>query len=332
MKNVFRKTRVLKVVAVLTVMSFAGSSSVFATGYPVLDISNLMNAIQQLYATYDQINTAIEQVQNTYQQLENQIKQVESMNWDDLANSFSAENWSQEGGIKGAWENIGNFRNNMINATSAINSNMNLLNNVKHTLENKTVTAMGKEYSVAGLFGIGKYGQNNLLNMPASALDYVKNTGEEIAKGYAGKLTYKEKQAIMSKYGLDPENYAYVKLVEEQANSLIGELVAKGSEEWYTAQLTEAAKTNEGLMDLMQQAANSGSTMKEMQATGSIILSLKGDILNLIHGVRETGAMFATESTRQKVAEEAEKENDALNKEKRRKGYMEATGYVPEWL
>lgn len=331
MRNVFRKSKAFKVVAVLTLMSFAGSSSVFAN-YPVIDISNLMNAIQQLYATYDQINTAIEQVQNTYQQLENQIKQVESMNWDDLANSFSADNWSSEGGIKGTWENIGNFRTNMINATSAINSNMNLLNNVKHTLENKTVTAMGKQYSVAGLFGVGKYGQNNVMNLPASALDYVKNTGEEIAKGYAGKLTYKEKQAIMSKYGLDPENYAYVKLVEEQANDLVGQVFTKGSEEWYTEQLTQAAKTNEGLMNLMQEAANTGSTMKEMQATGSIILSLKGDILNLIHATRETGAMFATESTRQKVAEEARKENEKLREERKRKKYMEETGYVPSWL
>lgn len=332
MRNIFRKSKAFKAVVVLTVMSFARGYSVFATGYPVLDISNLMNAIQQLYATYDQINTAIEQAVNTYEQLQTQINNVSSMNWDDLANSFSAENWSQEGGIKGAWDNIGNFRNNMINATSAINSNLNLLNDVKNTLENKTVTAMGKQYSVAGLFGIGKYGQNNVMNLPASALDYVKNTGSEIAKGYAGKLTYKEKQAIMQKYGLDPENYAYVKLVEEQANDMVSSLFTKGSEDYYTAQLTEAAKTNDGLMSLMQEAANSGSTMKELQATGSIILSLKGDILNLIHATRETGAMFATESTREKVAEDAKKERDALKEEKRRKSYMESTGYVPEWL
>ena len=332
MKNVFRNSKFFKVVAFFTVISFAGESSVFATGYPVIDLSNLMNAIQQLYATYDQINTAIEQAVNTYEQLQTQINNVSSMNWDDLASSFSEDKWSQEGGIKGAWDNIGKFRNNMINATSAINSNLNLLNDVKHTLENKTVTAMGKQYSVAGLFGIGKYGQNNVMNLPASAYDYVKNTGQEIAKGYAGKLTYKEKQAIMNKWGLDPENYAYVKLVEEQTTDLVTSLFTKGSEDYYTAQLIEAAKTNEGLMDLMQNAADSGSTMKELQATGSIILSLKGDLLNLMHATRETGAMFATESTRQKVKEEAEKEIDASRREKRRKDYIEATGYVSEWL
>lgn len=332
MKSLFRKSKPLRVASALAAMFFAGGGSMTAQGYPVIDIAGLMNAIQQLYATYDQINSAIEQVQNTYQQLERQIKMVESMNWDDLASSFSEGNWSGEGGIKGVWENIGNFRTNMINATSAINSNLNLLNDVKHTLENKTVTAMGKQYSVAGLLGVGKYGQNNLMNLPASAWDYVKGTGKEIAEGFSGKLTYKEKQAIMNKYGLDPENYAYVKLVEEQAGSLVTKLFTTGSEEWYDAQLVKAAKTNEGLMELMQQAAESESTMKEMQATGAIILSLKGDILNLIHGVRETGAAWATESTRSKIAAEARMENEALNRERRRKSYMEATGYVPDWL
>lgn len=315
----------------LTLLSFAGSSSVFAN-YPVIDISNLMNAIQELYATYDMINTAIEQVQNTYQQLETQINSVKAMNWDDLANSFSSDNWSQEGGIKGAWDNIGNFRNNLTNATSAINSNLNLINDVKHTLENKTVTMMGKQYSVAGLFGIGKYGQNNLMNLPVSALDYVKNTGEEIAKGFEGKLTYKEKQAIMNKWGLDPENYAYVKLVEEQVTDLTQQLFSKGSQEWYTAQLEKASKTNSGLMDLMQKAADDGSMMSQFQATGALILDVKGAMLNLEQGVREIGAAWASENTRKKVEEEAKKEREALERERQRKNYMEATGYVPSWL
>jgi conjugal transfer/entry exclusion protein len=44
-----------------------------AQGYPVLDIANLMQAINTLYATYDQITATIEQVHNTYQQLQKQI-------------------------------------------------------------------------------------------------------------------------------------------------------------------------------------------------------------------------------------------------------------------
>jgi conjugal transfer/entry exclusion protein len=52
-----------------------------AQGYPVLDIANLMQAINTLYATYDQITATIEQVQNTYQQLQKQIEMVQNMDF-----------------------------------------------------------------------------------------------------------------------------------------------------------------------------------------------------------------------------------------------------------
>lgn len=317
-----------KVVAILSVMFFAGNN-IFST-INVIDIAGLMNAVNQLYAIYDNINATIEQVQNTYKQLDNQIKAAKAMNWDDLKNSFS--DWSSEDGIKGTWENIGKFRNNLTNATSAINSNLNLLNDVKYTLENKTVTTMGKQYSVAGLFGIGKYGQNTLLGLPADASEYVRKAGKEVAQGFEGTLTYAQKQAIMSKWGLDPENYAYVKLIEEQVTDLSRQLFIEGTEEWYTAKLKEAADTNDGLMDLMQKAGEDGSMMSQFQATGSLILHLKETFMNLEHGVQRTAALWATEAERKKIQEELKEEQKTMEREKERKEFMEITGRVPKWL
>ena len=329
MRNVFRKSKVFKVVAVLTVMSFAGSSSVFAN-YPVIDISNLMNAIQQLYSTYDMINTTIEQVQNTYQQLQTQINSVKSMDWDNLKDSFSEDKCSSEGGLKGAWDNIGNFRTNLTDATSVINENMNLINDVKHTLENKTVTCMGKKYTVAGLFGIGKYGQNNLLGMPLDALDYVKQQGEEIAKGYEGKLTYREKQAIMNKWGLDPENYAYVKLVEEQTNSLINDLIVEGSGEHIDAQLAKAAKNNEALLALSQNADD--SIVAGIQASAGATIELKNMCGNIWGSLQKYGAAYAEKSVEEKLRKEAEQEAKRKEIERRQQVWEDEAGFVPSWL
>lgn len=330
MKNMLIKSKLFKMMFVLINVLSLTSGRIFATGYPVFDISNLMNAIQQLYATYDEINTVIEQVQNTYQQLENQINSVKSMNWDDLASSFSEDKWSQEGGLKGAWENIGKFRDNMTNATSVINDNMNLVNDVKNTLENKTVTCMGKQYSVAGLFGIGKYGENNLLGMPLDALDYVKNTGKEIAKGYAGKLSYAEKQAIMKKWGLDPENYAYVKLVEEQTNSLITDLIIDGSHEHIDAQLAKAAQNNEALLALSQNADD--SITAGIQSSVAATIELKNLCSNMWGSLQKYGAAFATKSTEEKLRKETEKEATRKEIERREKIYKEEAGLLPSWL
>lgn len=329
MKNSYRKSKFFKILALITVMSFTGNR-VFATGYPVLDISNLIQSIEQLYAIYDQINATIEQVQNTYKQLENQINSVKSMNWDDLASSFSEENWSSEGGLKGAWDNIGNFRKNMTDATSVINDNMNLINDVKNTLENKTVTAMGKEYTVAGLFGIGKYGKNNLLGMPLDALDYVKEAGEEIAKGYAGELTYREKQAIMDKWGLDPENYAYVKLVEEQANSVINDLIIGGSGEHIDAQLAKAAKNNEALLALSQNADD--SIVAGIQASTGATIELKNMCGNIWGSLQKYGAAYAQKSVEEKLRDQVEKDTKEKEIERRRNQWKEEAGFMPSWL
>lgn len=321
--------KILRKIIALAVVVSISVSNVFAN-YPVIDISNLMNAVTQLYAIYDEVNATIEQVQNTYNQLNKQIESMKNMNWDDLQSSFDSDTWSESGGVQGAWENIGNFRTNLTNATNAINENLNIFQGVKNTLENKSVTCMGKQYSVAGLFGIGKYGQNNLMNMPAAAIDYVKNAGEEIAKGYAGKLTYKEKQDIMQKWGLSPENYAYVKLVEEQVSDITSTLITKGSDEWYTAQMTKAAENNDALLKLSNNAGE--SMVSQMQATGGMILAVKEQILNLTQGVRETGAMFAKESVRKQVQEQAEKEDEFNRRERERLEWQKQTGKVPKWL
>jgi hypothetical protein len=55
------------------------ATPVTAQGYPVLDVANLMQAINTLYAAYDQITATIEQVQNTYRQLQKQIEMVQHM-------------------------------------------------------------------------------------------------------------------------------------------------------------------------------------------------------------------------------------------------------------
>lgn len=269
--------------------------------YPVIDVSNLINAINQLYATYDQINAAIEQVQNTYQQLEKQAKAMKNMNWDNLQASFAEGNWSDN-----AWENIGNFRKNLTNATSAINDNLNLVNEIKNTLENKAVSFGGKKYSVGGLFGIGQYGENNLLNMPFNMYDYAKETGQEAIKGWTEGLTYAQKERIMRKWGLDPENYGYVKLVEEQANELIKTLITEGDESYYKALVKQIGENHQAIMDMSNAAGESYTA--QAQATTGAILALDSSINNVLFGIKQWGALFSKETTRKQVQEEAQKE------------------------
>ena len=60
-------------------------SSVFAQ-WAVLDVANLMQTIETVYQTYQEIQVAIENVQNTYKQIEQAAQQMATINFDDLQN------------------------------------------------------------------------------------------------------------------------------------------------------------------------------------------------------------------------------------------------------
>jgi conjugal transfer/entry exclusion protein len=113
------------------------SAPVFAQGYPVIDIANLMQAINTLYATYDQITAAIEQVQNTYQQLQKQIEMVQNMDWDKVGEKIGDMDVTSVDGIL-------NLRHQIKDVTKMVNANINLINNVQDTLTKRTVSFGGK--------------------------------------------------------------------------------------------------------------------------------------------------------------------------------------------
>jgi conjugal transfer/entry exclusion protein len=154
-------------------------------GLAVLDIANLMQAIDTLYATYDHITQTIEQVKNTYQQLQKQIDMVQNMNWDDLSQTIQEIDLSNPEGIL-------NFRNQLKDMGYYVNKNMNLVNNVQDTLTKKTINFGGKNYTFGGLFGFGQGGQGTtIFDLPKNIVDYVDETSGETVAGYEGKLTYR---------------------------------------------------------------------------------------------------------------------------------------------
>lgn len=320
--------KIKKIVSII-MLSFVSTGMIFAN-YPVIDISNLMNGINQLYSTYDQINAAIEQVQNTYQQLKTQIESVKNINWDDMASSFSAENWSSADGIAGAWENIGKLRKNMKDTTSKLNSNLNRINSVKHTLENKTVTFGGKQYSTAGLFGIGKYGKNTLFDLPMDLWDYTKATASEAAKGYAGKLTYKQKEKIMQQWGLDPENYAMVKLVEEQANNGLTALITNGSDEYYKQAIDAMIEENKAIEAMKTKSGE--SLVAGMSVTTETLLQLKGWLSELSLGFNQYGASWAKNEAAKQALKKAKEDAAYVEREKDKLEWMKYLGEIPDWL
>jgi hypothetical protein len=159
-----RKRVIVVLIGIL--LKFGVAVPATAQGYPVLDVANLMQAINTLYATYDQITAAIEQVQNTYQQLQKQIEMVAAMDWNRVGETIAdMDIYSVEGILK--------LRYQIKDVTKLVNANMNLINNVEDTLTKKTIAFGGKKYTFGGLFGFGKSsGETTLFDLPKNVADW----------------------------------------------------------------------------------------------------------------------------------------------------------------
>jgi hypothetical protein len=58
----------------LVAMMIMFKSGIFAQGYPVMDITNILTAIQNGYHLYQQLQTNINQLRNAYEQLQQAVK------------------------------------------------------------------------------------------------------------------------------------------------------------------------------------------------------------------------------------------------------------------
>jgi hypothetical protein len=289
----------------MVIFSGIPASPVMAQGYPVLDVANLMQAINTLYATYDQITATIEQVQNTYQQLQKQIEMVQKMDWDNIGEKISDMDVTSLDGLL-------NLRYQIKDVTRLVNHNMNLVNNVQDTLTKKTVTFGGKKYTFGGLFGFGAGSEGTtIFDLPKNVADYVSETGDDLVAGYAGKLTYKQKEAIMRRTGLSPRNYAKIHLVEEQVNTLLKDMLTTGTNENVAALLTQAGENAKGI-DAMMEAAGE-SMVAQQQATTSALLQLSVGITRLEAGIGRIAGFMG----QQHVAEQIKAETDEDLREER---------------
>ncbi|MDR3283825.1 MAG: type IV secretion system protein, partial [Treponema sp.] len=277
--------------------------SLHAQGTPVFDFASLMQAIDQFYATYDHINATIEQVKNTYEQLQKQIEMVKNMNWDDIGLAMSNHN------------GIPDIRDPINSAARAVDDNLNLLNNVQDTLTKKTVSFGGKKYTLGGLFGLGGvYGQQSdnttIFDLPKNIADFAGESSKEAVAGWAGNLSYRQKEAIARRHGLSPENYAKIRIVEEQGNALIKDLFTTGTNENLAAVVARAVKNQSAIQSMT--AAAGESMVAQQQAATQALLSVSADINRLNIGLSHVAGYLGHKAIMEQMEKESRAEAGSL--------------------
>lgn len=295
----------MKVTVFAFIFVFVGTKT-FAQGMPVLDVSNLLQAIDAAYQYYQQIQNMIEQVQNTYKQIEQAAQQVAGMNWDDLKNL--GDNFSGMG--DNPFEVITGVHKSAQDITKAVNKNMNKINELQSSLTSKTISFGGVDVSMADLVGAGEPG-NNVFGFAKNAWDY--STSEdgpfaEAVAAYENKLTYAQKRAIMKKYGMSPRNYATILLSEYQLNELV---VNGGIMSTQEAQ-EELLKDIEAQNTVIKTAAENvpdGSVAARQDVQISATVQLSEGIGNLRNSVRDLFSLVSQKIKSEKTQEAIEQQN-----------------------
>lgn len=307
-----KKIRALLLALVLGV----GGTSAFAQGYPVLDVANLMESIESVYQYYQQIQNTIEQVQNTYKQIEQAAQQMASMNWDDLKNL--GDNFSGMG--DNPFEVITGVRNSAQDITKAVNKNMNKINDFQDSLTKKSISFGGQNVSMADLCGAGDPG-DNIFGFTKNAWDYTTDTENgafsDAVKAYTGKLSYRQKQAIMRKYGMSPKNYATLELANHELSELMKSSNIIGTIDYQKQILTDAENDANALQTLAQNCPD-GSIFAATQLVNSglatTIRSLGKLEQSMARGFGTISQYFSSQKTKEAVEQQQKAEAEEQEK------------------
>jgi hypothetical protein len=292
--------RKLRTFTLAALIGSAAIGSASAQAALVLDTPNLLQAIDSLYAHYDEIMQTIENVKNTYMQLEQSIKAVQGMNWDDISLAMSDHN------------GIPDIRDPIRSVMKQVNHNMNLLNNVQDTLTKKKVSIGGRNYTIAGLVGLGEPG-TTILDLPLNAVDYTRDAFKDAAKGFDGKLTEADRTRIMERYGMSARNYYTLKQTESLIKDTVTALFSWGTDTGIDAVVKDVATNNQAIVEMMN--SNTDSQTVQLQSLTTACMNISTAIGNLQAGFNRYSGYIATKD----ILDKQQKENEADFEESQQK-------------
>lgn len=250
-------------------MVFFTAQNVSSTGYPVFDVSGWLAAIDQVYQGYDMVMNTITQIENQYSMIQQQVERAKSIDWDNI--SFDGDF---------------DIRNDIKDATKRVNKLLTSARNIKKMMTTPSISCGNVKYSIADLCGISPLNQDDLWendkNLLTACRDYrqfmsqtMRDAVDDITKG----LEEEQRKAIWVKYGISPQNYAFVQQSVNSVKKQCSEVMVAATEEAKRMKLEEIAMKNntilqaalEGNLDSNGNPTEAGIAEAQLRLTDSLI-------------------------------------------------------------
>ena len=215
MRNLVRK--LLMLCSVL----FCLPSVSMAQGYPVMDVTNWLAAIDQLYSSYDMVMNTIKQVEQAYQQYQFYLEQAKSWDLDNIQ-----------------WDGDLDFRDEIKDVTRSVNKQLTNIRKIEEIFTTKQYSVGGMSFTVADLVGAGN-NDKDLASVLKGVGKEFKNSWDYAADALVNGLNEDQRRAIWQKYGISPRNYTYMQQKKLMLKEVSSRIMASATEEAIAMQ-TEA--------------------------------------------------------------------------------------------
>ena len=239
------------------------SVSVFASGYPVFDFTASVNAVENLYAMYDQINATIENVQNGYKQLQQAIDMTKGVFSGEMKFDKFGDDW---------WKNIGTARDNYRNMNRYISNKVDRLTSIKNKIDRiKWYQIDGENFTTADLMGYGnakmtlrnnkgetvedgKDLKKNFVTALASTIQFSKNKRDAIKSAYQG-MSAEEREKVLRESGYSA-NTAHIAVQTSAITQSVLADIAEADASTYAADNSMAEEINaaNGIIEAAQES------------------------------------------------------------------------------
>jgi conjugal transfer/entry exclusion protein len=268
-----QKIAVLAVVLAITVNMGAA-----AQGYPVIDITNIIAAIENGYTLVQQLQTMYNTLKTSYDQLQKQIKSFESFDF----NSLDARDPLK------SWGSLVTYADRM----------MTYEENIEAIIKKKDIKINGGSYSLVDIF---KSPATHVENIVTGGVNYLLDPFET-------KLSPEEKAVFHQKYGMSYGNYMRLNQMREMLQKKAAEVFA------YSGSLQkDLADDRERLSAIVADMKDNESIVQQQQINNAVLAIMAQDIKTQSNLLGDIAAQLATAEAQAQAEKQAIKDELNMN-------------------
>jgi len=262
---------------VFTIMANMGLS---AQGYPVIDMTNYVKAVENGYTMAQQLQTMHNSLKTAYDQLQQQIKSFESFDFKNL----NARDPS------GSWKSINTYANRM----------MTYEQNIESIINRKDIKIGNSSYSLGDIFTTPPTA--TMQNMPMDGLSFAA------IDPFEKKLSAEERAAFRRKFGMSFGNYMRINEMGEMLKKKSAEVV--GYSNGLQENLTEDRKR---LDNISGDLFGSESTVQQQQINNAVLTVMAQDMKTQAKLLGNIAGQLAVNSSRAQLEKQAMQDELNIN-------------------